>query len=371
MVKEASELVEFYQAHLDRVSRSFAFCIERLEGPLRPQVSLAYLVCRILDSVEDADWSDASAQALQFQEFESFLVSVPSDDARERSLQVRLATWINRFPLGLPEGERLLVLETASILRDLHRLPAPARDAIVEPALSMCRGMAYFARRRQGQDLRLSSMAEVDQYCFFVAGVVGEMLTRLAHLACESEGVLGAEAGERALLDSYHFGLFLQKVNILKDQLGDEQKGRFLVPCRSSVLASARDNARRAMAYLLSVPEPSSGFRLFCSWSLFLGLASLPFIEMSWQERQAIKIPRAAAWELLNEVEKSIGDDARLNAMFEMLLAAGPAAPEGGGPTPPGPTPRGPTPLGLGQMGLGPLYQGSLSKNHLKGFGLL
>ena len=48
------QTISFYQTHLDRVSRSFAFCIKKLESPLRQWVSLAYLLCRVLDTVEDS-----------------------------------------------------------------------------------------------------------------------------------------------------------------------------------------------------------------------------------------------------------------------------------------------------------------------------
>ena len=53
--------IAYYQPHLDRVSRSFAFCIARLEGEMREWVSLSYLLCRLLDTVEDAPWADPRA----------------------------------------------------------------------------------------------------------------------------------------------------------------------------------------------------------------------------------------------------------------------------------------------------------------------
>src|SRR5204862_458636 len=46
---------EFYQGHLDAVSRSFALCIPQLAAPFRQHVALSYLLLRVLDTVEDAD----------------------------------------------------------------------------------------------------------------------------------------------------------------------------------------------------------------------------------------------------------------------------------------------------------------------------
>ena len=47
----------FYQHWLDVVSRSFALCIPQLDAPFRDHVALAYLLFRVLDTVEDAPFA--------------------------------------------------------------------------------------------------------------------------------------------------------------------------------------------------------------------------------------------------------------------------------------------------------------------------
>ena len=49
---------EFYQRHLDGVSRSFALCIPQLDQPFQERVALSYLLLRVLDTVEDAPFAD-------------------------------------------------------------------------------------------------------------------------------------------------------------------------------------------------------------------------------------------------------------------------------------------------------------------------
>lgn len=309
-----TDRLEFYQQHLNRVSRSFAFCIERLETPLRAHVSLAYLLCRILDSVEDALWPSRDEQLAQFARFDLFLQGQVTDD------EVR--DWVARFPPGLPEGELLLLPETGSILRDIHRLPLGERQAIIEPVQTMSRGMRHFAAGKRDGVLRLRSLTEVNQYCFFVAGVVGEILTRLIAFLGERSPVLSDGTLRRA----YHFGLFLQKINLLKDQRQDEDSGRFLVPSRATVMASLHENVSLAIEYVLALPETFVSYRLFCGWSLSLGLASLPWIEKAWQERSLEKIPRGQTQELLARVEAVAGDNRKLRALFDFLLKASPLA---------------------------------------------
>jgi phytoene/squalene synthetase len=71
------------------------------------------------------------------------------------------------------------------------------------------------------------------------------------------------------LLRAHHFGLFLQKVNILKDQAKDEEQGRLLVPSREQVELSASSDAHEALEFLCSIPEEQVEFRQFRS--LFFG----------------------------------------------------------------------------------------------------
>src|SRR3954464_11438031 len=92
---------DFYQSHLDRVSRSFAFCIRQLPSPLKEWVGLSYLLCRVADTIEDAPWESSLAQFEVFERFDQALLS----PERLESVQA----WVSLFPPGLPEGEILLL----------------------------------------------------------------------------------------------------------------------------------------------------------------------------------------------------------------------------------------------------------------------
>lgn len=296
-----------YQQHLDRVSRSFAFCIARLEGDFRGWVGLSYLLCRILDTVEDALWPDTGSRDEAFLRFEKFM--------NEGASPEEVRAWAARFP-EVPAGELDLLRDSARIFTDLHSLPPCVRDKIRAPVLNMYRGMRHFSRaQKPGQTIRLGSLAEVNQYCFFVAGLVGDLLTELV-----AERWPSMPVSRRTYVDAHHFGLFLQKVNLLKDQASDEKEGRFLVPSRPELLASLRKDAEGALRYLQSLPIAEKGFRLFCAWSLFLGLASLPWSERSWANGIFSKIPRLLTQKLLASVEKVIDDNQALLALFQRML---------------------------------------------------
>src|SRR5437879_7845930 len=193
---------EFYQRHLDAVSRTFALCIPRLDPPFRERVALSYLLLRVLDTVEDAPFSDRLLQQRQFNAFRQFLQEMPS--------HAQVDAFLSSFPAGLTEGERALLADTEAFLEDAHQLPAAARAVVFGAIGRMAQGMAAYARRPV--PLRLLDVEDVCRYCCFVAGLVGELLTQL--------WALGGGAPPRMLV-AHRVGRSLPHANILKDQEPD------------------------------------------------------------------------------------------------------------------------------------------------------
>ncbi len=291
----------FYQRHLDAVSRSFALCIPQLEEPFRGQVALAYLLFRVLDTVEDAPFTDREEQQRLFEEFRRLL--------RERPASGRAAQLARAFPKGLTQAETALLEVCDLLFADAWELAEDARGVLLGALDRMAQGMAAYARR--GPLLRLFDVEDVCRYCCFVAGVVGELLTRLWALG-------GAQPP--SMLAAYRFGLYLQKVNILKDQHEDEAAGRFLVPDRTALLASLRADARGAIEYLTALPQKARGYRTFCAWSLMLGATSLA------QQGAPAQSRRAETLDLLARTAGIVEDDAALSRLFRELLPPLPAA---------------------------------------------
>lgn len=225
---------EFYQTHLNRVSRSFAFCISKLDSPLKAWVGLTYLICRVLDTIEDAAWSKPEAQKTQFDQFDQFLNGNVNPSV--------VLEWSQKFPMNIPDPEKQLLADSSVLLRDLQASPSKVRSVLEPMIRSMSRGMQYFSSRKKGNELHLHNLKEVNQYCFFVAGVVGEALAKLLNLVEPQFQLMKIRVKE-----AHQFGLFLQKVNILKDQVGDEKEGRFLVPSRKTLLSSLERDLKRGL----------------------------------------------------------------------------------------------------------------------------
>jgi phytoene/squalene synthetase len=297
---------EFYQLHLNKVSRSFAFCIARLREPLRTWVALSYLLCRVLDTSEDAIWVVESEKTKSLHDFKKFLFALP--------LESEVFAWQQKVPATL---ERNLLNDFYLLLIDFHSLPDKTRKLLQRSITSMNEGMIYFSDKNKKNELKLHNLAEVNSYCFFVAGLVGELLTDLI-----KEIIPDVALPQDIYLKSHHFGLFLQKINLLKDQKEDEQQGRFLVPDRKELLNSLFKNARGAVDYIVHIPSAQKEFRLFCAWSLFLGLSSLKWIESSFLTGLSNKIPRWMTEKLLVQVETIIENDKALQTLFNEMLHA-------------------------------------------------
>ena len=76
------------------------------------------------------------------------------------------------------------------------------------------------------QPTGLDDLAQLDRYCYHVAGVVGEMLTELF---CDYSSEIGERREELHAL-SVSFGQGLQMTNILKDVWEDHRRGACWLP---------------------------------------------------------------------------------------------------------------------------------------------
>jgi farnesyl-diphosphate farnesyltransferase len=115
--------------------------------------------------------------------------------------------------------------------------------------------MIDFVRRSDGSgSVQLQTLQDLRDYCYVVAGRVGEMLTELFLLERPELGPLGPYLRERARF----FGEALQVVNILKDARDDAREGRVYLPAQvpnEEVFALARADLGKALEYTRALHE--------------------------------------------------------------------------------------------------------------------
>jgi len=277
-----------FQAHLlDGVSRTFALTIPRLPPPLARPVSNAYLLCRIVDTIEDDPGLDSAQKRRYCDQF----ARVVRGEEPSQPLSTELAPLLSSQTLP---AEHELIRVLPRVIALTHGFEPPQREALALCVEIMSRGMAEF----QNRDLRhgLATLRELDDYCYYVAGVVGEMLTRLF---CHYSTEVAAQREEMMRL-AVSFGQGLQMTNILKDLWNDHSRGVIWLPREvfaahgydlselvpghdeESFRAGFRDligitheHLRNALAYTLRIPCYETGMREFCLWALGMAVLNL------------------------------------------------------------------------------------------------
>jgi farnesyl-diphosphate farnesyltransferase len=283
---------EVYQDQiLPHVSRTFALTIPQLPSGLRTAVTCAYLLCRIADTIEDEPALSPAATLAFLQRLTSVLEGQEDPAPLAREIAQRLS---NRTLAA----ERDLVSNMARVVAVMTRLNEPQRVAIQRCVELMCRGMPRFQFSASLKGLARSS--DLDDYCYYVAGVVGEMLTELF---CDySPEIARHRPALSAIAASFAQGL--QMTNILKDVWEDRSRGACWLPqdvfSRHGVdlarLASepfdprfgagfrelvglAHAHLRNALDYTLLIPSKETGIRRFCLWAIGLAVLTLRKIE--------------------------------------------------------------------------------------------
>jgi farnesyl-diphosphate farnesyltransferase len=294
---------------LQHVSRTFALVIPLLPEELRPVVGNAYLLCRVTDTIEDDPALPLSEKTRLFGKFMSVLRgAVPPDDFSD-DLYPKLAS-------GTPEGEKGLIRNLDAVIRDTFRFSPEDQENLLECVAIMSRGMRHF-QELAGRKC-LSALRDLNDYCYYVAGVVGEMLTRLF---CAHSGAIRARKTKLEAC-SVSFGQGLQMVNILKDVWKDlKNDGVCWLPEEIfrkhgydlSKLAQESLDARyeagileltgigawhldRGLEYVKAIPVKEKKIRQACLWTLSLSYLTLRRIvkNLRFTDGSQVKISRAS-----------------------------------------------------------------------------
>lgn len=285
---------EFCYAILPKVSRTFALGIRLLPPELGYAVLNSYLLCRIADTIEDAADLTSEDKAGLLGLFRDALDDGGPDIARLQEVFQRRRT-----------DEERLAADADRVLREFRRLSTEEQAAIRPWVQEMANGMAEFAGPSRGDatgDLHaIRSVADLDRYCYYVAGTVGHLLTELFRLHVPA---ITGELHARLERLATSFGLGLQLTNIVKDVADDRTRGWSFVPqdlCERAgirpdelqdpahaeqaheVMVSLIEKAKRhlgdALEYCVTLPAAAYRIRIFCLTSLYFAVRTLRLAE--------------------------------------------------------------------------------------------
>ena len=280
-------------------SRTFALAIPLLPEPTRREVTISYLLFRIADTFEDAA---AWPRALRIAALERFIQLLEAPDREE--IAAVAALWAEEVPVDQP-GYRELLAAVPFVFDSFLALAPDAVALIREHTVRTARGMAGFvARTGDDGELRLRDVADLQAYCYTVAGIVGELLTELFILGRPAVSAVAAALRERARA----FGEGLQLVNILKDSASDATQGRRYLPedaDRAAVLELARSDLQQAAEYVLTLQSAGTerGIVAFNALPVRLAHATLVRVE---QAGPGSKITRSQVYAIVQSLNRAL-----------------------------------------------------------------
>jgi farnesyl-diphosphate farnesyltransferase len=325
---------------LPHVSRTFALTIPQLPEPLRVAVTNAYLLCRIADTIEDEPALPPEETLAFLERFKAVVAG--RDDAALLASEVEA-----RLSNRTLSTERDLIINMARVVDVTASLKAPQQAAIQRCVGLMCYGMPRFQSTASIRGLPQST--DLDEYCYYVAGVVGEMLTALF---CEySEGAGRNRPALQGLAVSFAQGL--QMTNILKDVWEDRSRGACWLPQEvftphqvdlarltsaprnpgfdagmNELIGVAHAHLRNALDYTLLIPAHETGIRRFCLWAVGLAVLTLRKIHGNpgFTAGSQVKITRSQVTMTRILTDLSIRNDWMLRRLFAWAARGLPVA---------------------------------------------
>ncbi|XP_006362006.1 squalene synthase [Solanum tuberosum] len=254
---------------LQKVSRSFALVIQQLPVELRDAVCIFYLVLRALDTVEDD-------------------TSIPTDVKVPILISFHQHVYDREWHFACGTKEYKVLMDqfhhVSTAFLELGKL---YQQAIEDITMRMGAGMAKFICKE------VETTDDYDEYCHYVAGLVGLGLSKLFHASGTED--LASDSLSNSM------GLFLQKTNIIRDYLEDinevpkcrmfwpreiwskyvnkledlkyEENSVKAVQCLNEMVTNALSHVEDCLTYLFNLRDPAI-FR-FCAIPQVMAIGTL------------------------------------------------------------------------------------------------
>lgn len=235
-------------ARLDRdvlrdVSRSFYLSLRLLPGPMWPATATGYLLARASDTLADTHAVPVDSRIVLLDAF--------ADEIDGGSPEWRHGSQMEDFRrMQKHSGEKVLLGHLDGCMALLRDLPSPQSEAVRRVLRTIIGGqkldLVRFGHASLGRPVRLESDADLEDYCYRVAGCVGRFWTEIGFLTL-GRGFASLPE-ERMIRWGESYGKGLQLVNILRDLPEDLTAGRCYLPVH---------------------PDDSSGLvRAFAEWKI-------------------------------------------------------------------------------------------------------
>ena len=296
----SSEFAEKRNIWLKEVSRTFYPSIKVLPEDLHFYVGHSYLICRLLDTLEDAYDITVEVKRKALDEAVN-CIKDPSAFPKEYNIFANIAETSYIIPC-----EKVILENAFNIFECIDTFPENVRVHIRKWTVEMAEGMKKYSFGSDNSKVQLSTVKELEDYTYYVAGTVGELLSELFTL---DHFKVPAEKKEIMFANGIAFGKALQYVNIIKDSREDFTEGRCFIPADllqkhgitleeffksdkaegikavyGELINRAEEHLKASVKYIESLPVRLWRIRLFCIWPVALAYATLNGIKRDLDE---------------------------------------------------------------------------------------
>lgn len=323
----------FCEAIFPGVSRTFAINVRKLPKKLRFQILVSYLLCRIADTVEDDSGLSPTVKGELLEEYTSLL----KDPEWKKNANLFIAKC---QPMDETKNEVLLLHNSHYVLECFYGFPPEIREHIGPWVAELALGMKKYALRKSEENHEvtfLTSIEDLEEYCYYVAGTVGHLLTGLFHHYYPR---ISDSCYQKLEKRASSFGIGLQLTNIIKDSIVDYQRGWCYLPgdllnrlnlsgeafldihrredaqaLMSQMIAKAQRHLDDALEYSLLLPRRLWKVRIFCFLPLFMAIKTLAKSmknEQLFDPKDPVKITRKEVAEILRYTFFNIWSNRRM-----------------------------------------------------------
>ncbi len=285
------ESLDYCKWALQSVSRSFALTIPLVEEALLAPIMVGYLEARILDTFED----DIGKRHVSLEErvhamnaIMEILERPDSQMAKRKAKELarEAEDWVQ------DEHYRGLVKNFDKVLTVHRSLDERTKASMVRWMHEMNAGMQKYLQQP------VYSFEDLNEYCYFVAGTPSGFLTELIRTRAKK---LTPKASQVLQDNERDFGLFLQKVNIIRDfredilqnekifwpgylfdkhqlepqELLDPAHEKQAMEMLNAMVDNAVAHVTPVHDYLTAVPDEYAGFRQGAAINFAMGVATL------------------------------------------------------------------------------------------------
>lgn len=338
-MSDLSADLQFQKQILPGVSRTFALTIPQLPAQIQDAVANAYLLCRIADTIEDTTLLDNEQKSKFHAQFIRIVCGEEDAESFAQNLTASLAGYSH-------QDELKLILNSKKVINITHSFTLNQRKALERCIKIMSEGMEFFEKQeeltKENKSYGVATMADMDKYCYYVAGVVGEMLT---DLFCDYSDEIKHKRPELTKL-AVSFGQALQMTNILKDIWDDQERDTCWLPRDiftkhnfdlsklkenhtdinfekglKELVAIAHQHLKNALEYTLLIPAHEVGIRRFCLWAL--GMSALTLRKLSknrnFSDSNQVKISRNSVKATIAISNIFVKRDLLLKTIFSLI----------------------------------------------------